>query len=90
MRLNEIAPGSEYAGTSFLTLRTTRLTIVPFKTPSMSPMLATTTCFTCVLSITFSSVVAKFSSTMIASAPESINWCCSSRGVYSGLTLTMV
>ena len=35
-------------GTIFLTCRTTRLTSVPFMVPSMSPMLATTTCFTAV------------------------------------------
>ena len=41
-----------------------------------------------VRSITSSSVAAKFSSTTIASAPESTSWCSSSRAVYSGLTLT--
>ena len=34
-----------------------------------------------VLAITFSSVVAKFSRMTIASAPESLSWCSSSRGV---------
>ena len=88
--LYEIEPGSENAGTSFFTLRTTRLTIVPFTKPSMSPMVATTTCLTLVLATTCCKVVAKFSSTMMASEPESISWCCNSRGVYSGLTLTTV
>ena len=31
---------------------------------------------------------AKFSTMTIAFAPESLSWCSSSRGVYSGLTLT--
>ena len=44
-------------------------------------MLPTMTCFTAVLAITFWTVVAKFSSTTIASAPESLSWCSSSRGV---------
>ena len=38
--------------------------------------------------MTSESVLAKFSSTTIASAPESLSWCSSSRGVYSGLTFT--
>ena len=44
-------------------------------------MLATTTCFTFVLPITCSSVPAKFSRITMASAPESVSWCASSRGV---------
>ena len=35
-----------------------------------------------------SSVCAKFSMMTMALAPESWSWCSSSRGVYSGLTLT--
>ncbi len=79
--LNLTAPGREYAGTIFFTLRTTRLTIGPFGKPSRSPMLATTMCSTAVLARTCSSVLAKFSSTMMALAPESTSWCSSSRGV---------
>ena len=41
-----------------------------------------------VFAMTSSSVRAKFSSTMMASAPESLSWCSSSRAVYSGFTLT--
>ena len=82
--------GSENSGTIFLTLRTTKLTSMPFTPPSISPMLATTTWRTGVLPITFCTVWAKFSSTMIASLPESVSWCSSSRAVYRGLTLTTV
>jgi hypothetical protein len=80
----------EKSGTSFLTLRTTKSTIMPFAPPSSSPMLATTTWRTGVLPSTCCTVCAKFSSTMMASLPESLSWCSSSRGVYSGLTLTTV
>ena len=80
--------GIENAGTIFLTLRTTKLTSMPFAPPSNSPMLATTTWRTGVLPSTCSTVCAKFSSTMIASLPESLSWCSSSRGVYSGFTFT--
>ena len=80
MSLKRIAPGSSNAGTIFFTLRTTKFTIMPF-TPSMSPSDATITCFTGVLGSTSSSVVAKFSRITITSAPESFNWCSSSRGV---------
>ena len=51
-------------------------------------MEASTTCLTSVASSTSASVWAKFSSTMMARAPESLSWCSSSRGVYSGLTFT--
>ena len=70
--LNETAPGIDQAGTIFFTLRTTRLTITPLK-PSRSPMLPTITCLTAVFAITCCTVVAKFSSTTIASAPESLS-----------------
>ncbi|MNN29810.1 hypothetical protein D3C81_1434270 [compost metagenome] len=73
--------GSSHAGTIFLTLRTTKLTTAPFTVPSMSPMLATTTCFTGVAGSTAWSVAAKFSRMTMASAPLSFNWCSSSRGV---------
>ena len=36
----------------------------------------------------FSKVEAKFSMMKIALAPESLSWCSSSRGVYSGFTFT--
>ncbi|MCY1222587.1 hypothetical protein D9M68_842410 [compost metagenome] len=73
--------GSSHAGTIFLTLRTTKLTIAPFSPPSMSPMLATTTCLTGVRASTACSVAAKFSRMTMASAPLSLSWCSSSRGV---------
>jgi hypothetical protein len=63
---------------------------MPLGPPSISPMLATTTWRTGVLPITCCSVCAKFSSTMMASLPESFSWCSSSRGVYSGFTFTTV
>ncbi len=47
----------------------------------MSPIEATTTCFTAVRAMTCCSVVQKLSRMMIASAPESLSWCSSSRGV---------
>jgi acyl-CoA synthetase (AMP-forming)/AMP-acid ligase II len=55
--------------------------------PSRSPADTTTTCRSAVRSSTPASAAAKFSSTTIASAPESRSWCSSSRGVYSGLRL---
>jgi len=76
------------AGTIFFTRRTTWLTRAPFTRPSMSPMLASTTVFVGTWSITWARVAAKFSRMMMALAPESLSWCSSSRGVYSGLTLT--
>jgi hypothetical protein len=86
--LKRTAAPMRHAGTIFLTLRTTWLTRVPLIRPSMSPIAATTTFFVGTASITCCSVEAKFSSTMISFAPESLSWCSSSRGVYSGLTLT--
>ena len=53
-------------------------------------MLATTTCFTSVCGNASCSTEAKFSSTMMASAPQSLSWNSSSRGLYSGLTFTPV
>ena len=79
--LNRTAPGNEYAGTIFLIRRTAKLVMAPFGNPSRSPIDAITTCLTAVLAITCCSVVAKFSRTTIASAPESRSWCSSSRGV---------
>ena len=55
---------------------------------ALGDMLATTTCLTGVAGSTACSVAAKFSRMTMASAPLSFNWCSSSRGVYSGLTLT--
>jgi len=86
--LKRTAPGSEKAGTAFFTRRRTKSTIAPFGKPRSSPTLARITCLTGVSAMTFCSVCAKFSSMMIALAPESLSWCESSRAVYSGLTLT--
>ena len=86
--LKRVARGSSNAGTIFLTWRTTKFTRLPLAKPSMSPMEATTTCSTAVRASTCCSVLAKFSRMMMALAPESRSWCSSSRGVYSGLTLT--
>ncbi|MNR27157.1 hypothetical protein D3C85_1444160 [compost metagenome] len=71
-------------------LRTTKLTISDLGKPSMSPMAAITTFFTGVRAITSSSTPAKFSRMTMVSTPASLSWCSSSRGVYSGLTLTTV
>ena len=70
--MNFTAPAIEDGGTIFFTLRTTKLTMMPFS-PSRSPMLAMTTCLTAVFASTACTVGAKFSSTTIASAPESFN-----------------
>ena len=51
-------------------------------------MLATTTCLTLVCGSASCSTAAKFSSTTMASAPQSLSWNSSSRGLYSGLTFT--
>ena len=72
--------GSDQAGTIFLTRRTTKLTSRPLS-PIRSPMAATTMWRTLVRATTACSVVAKFSRMTIASAPESLSWCSSSRGV---------
>ena len=68
--LNEMAPGSEYAGTIFLILRTIKLTTTPLR-PSRSPIVPTIMCLILVRGSTFSRVVAKFSKMTMASAPES-------------------
>ena len=86
--LKRTACGRLKAGTIFLTLRTTKLTSAPLRVPSWSPMALSTTCLRAVLPMHFSSVWAKFSMMTMALAPESLSWCSSSRGVYSGLTLT--
>jgi hypothetical protein len=78
------------AGTIFLTCLTTRLTIMRLGKSSMSPNCVTITCLTGVLATTFSSTLAKFSTMTMASAPESLSWCSSSRSVYSGLQFTTV
>jgi hypothetical protein len=75
------APGRLKSGTIFFTRFTTKLVIAPFGKPSMSPMRVVTTVLTGVLSSTASSVLAKFSRITIATAPESLSWCSSSRGV---------
>ncbi len=53
-------------------------------------MLVTITRRTLVRPSTSATVRAKFSTTTITSAPESVSWCSSSRAVYSGLTFTTV
>ena len=79
--LQRTAFGSEYSGTIFLTLRTTKLTSSPLRKPSMSPMAHTTATLVGTLSATCWNTCAKFSRMKIASAPESLSWCSSSRGV---------
>jgi hypothetical protein len=82
--------GSRNGGTIFARCRTAKVIHLPYQGPSRSPIAASTTCFTGVRSITSDKVLPKFSRTTIAVAPESFSWCSSSRGVYSGLTLTHV
>ncbi len=84
-----IEPGSEYFGIIFFTRRSTRSTIRPLK-PRSSPIDVTTVCRTFVLPTTSATTLAKFSTHTSTSAPESLSWCSSSRGVYSGFTLTTV
>ena len=62
--------------------------IPPLIVPNMSPILAIMTFFTCVRGNTNSSVLAKFSNTMMVLAPLSFSWCSNSRGVYKGLVFT--
>ena len=69
------------AGTIFLIWRTAKVTSLPLSPPIRSPMAVITTCLRPVRSITCSSVWAKFSRMMMTLAPESRNWCSSSRGV---------
>ncbi|MDT4838590.1 hypothetical protein FQZ97_723510 [compost metagenome] len=47
-------------------------------------------CLIGVLAMHCCSVVPKFSMMTIALAPESLSWCSSSRGVYSGFTFTRI
>ncbi len=79
-----------HAGTIFLTRLITMLMSRRFGAGSMSPSWLVMMCLTGVLVRTCCSVLAKFSRMTMAFAPESFNWCSSSRGVYSGLTLTTV
>jgi len=83
-------PGSDQRGTIFFMCFTAKLTSGPLGNPSWSPIEVTITCSMRVLPIASCSVAAKFSSTTMLLAPESSSWCCSSRAVYSGLTLTTV
>ena len=81
-------PGSEYGGTAFLTFRIRKLPSTRLGQGIMSARPVTTTCLTSVLAMTLASVWAKTSTTIIACAPESLSWCCNSRAVYIGFTLT--
>ncbi len=67
-----IEPGKLQAGTIFFTWRSTKSTMSPLN-PSSSPMLVTTTVRTLVFATTSSTVCAKFSTTTITSAPESLS-----------------
>ncbi len=69
--LKVVWPGSDQGGT--ILRRTTKLTIAPLGKPNMSPMLATITCLMPVLGSASCSTDAKFSSTTMASAPESLS-----------------
>jgi hypothetical protein len=77
-------------GTIFFTVLMTKLTSQRFGIGSRSPTCVVITCLSAVFFHTCCSVEAKFSTTTMALAPESCNWCSSSFGVYSGLTLTTV
>ena len=87
---NAIAFGIRHGGTIFFTCFTTRLVSSALGCGKRSPTCVVTTALIGVAGSTSCSVCAKFSSTTIAVAPESFSWCCSSRAVYIGLTLTTV
>ena len=87
---NVRAPSSRQAGTIFFTVLTTKLTIQRFGIGNRSPTCVVIRCCSAVFFHTCCSVAAKFSTTTMALAPESCNWCSSSFGVYSGLTLTTI
>ena len=68
--------------------RTAKLTISALGKPSRSPKPVVTISLRSSAGSACCSVMAKFSITTMARAPESFIWCSSSGGVYSGLTLT--
>ncbi len=80
-RLKPIAPSSRQGGTIFFTCLTTAFVRRRLTGGSRSPTCVVTTTRTRVARITCSSVCAKFSSTTMATAPLSLSWCSSSRGV---------
>ena len=57
--------------------------------PSMSPIVVVITVCISVLESIFSRLYAKFSTIIIAFAPESLYWCNISSEVYNGLVLTI-
>ena len=65
-------PGSDQ-GNQFLDVLDHQIDQRPLGKPSISPMGVTTTCFTAVLPMHCSRVLAKFSTITIAAAPESFN-----------------
>lgn len=69
--LKPTAFGSEYSGTIFFTLRTTKLTSVRLKNGKRSPTAVVMMCSHFVPGRAFWSVLAKFSMMMIAFASES-------------------
>jgi len=69
--LKVVCPGSDQAGT--ILRRTMKSTIGPLGKPSRSPIAATTTCLMSVWAIACCKVAAKFSSTRMACAPESLS-----------------
>jgi hypothetical protein len=86
----EMAASIRQGGTIFRTVLTTKFTSQRLGIGSRSPICVVITCSTGVSCQTFSSVAAKFSTTTMARAPESRNWCASSFAVYIGFTFTTV
>jgi len=79
--LKEMEPGRLHAGSIFFTYFITALTMRDLGKPSMSPMRVVITCFTSVLSTIFWRTEAELAKITMALAPESFNWCSSSRAV---------
>ena len=86
--LKVTTPGMFQAGICLRTWRSTKFTKAPRGNPNRSPMRVTRTLLRPVCGRTFCTTCAKFSTTTIALAPESLSWCSSSRAVYSGLVFT--
>ena len=79
--LKAIGEGSFAGRTSFFTCRTTKFATSPLGKPRRSPSAVVTTVRTGVRAAIPANVGAKFSRTTSATAPESLSWYSSSRGV---------
>ena len=71
--LNGVAPGNDYCRHHLLHPAHDEIDDRAFQDPSRSPIDATTTCFTAVRATASCTACAKFSRTMMASAPQSLS-----------------